>query len=106
VTIAANILLLVGAAFAFLAALGLLRFPDFYTRLHAASKAGTLGVGLILLGAGLSTGDPWTILRTVVGLVFLIFVTPISAHLLARSAVKSGVSTSSIVSINELQNSR
>jgi len=92
--------------FAALGALGILRFPDLYTRLHAASKAGPIGVGLILLGAGLASGDPLTIIRTVVGLVFLILVSPVSAHLLARSAVKSGVSPSSIVSINELENSR
>ena len=105
-SIAGNVLLLIGSMFAALGALGILRFPDLYTRLHAASKAGPIGVGLILLGAGLASGDPLTIVRTVVGLVFLILVSPVSAHLLARSAVKSGVSPSSIVSINELENSR
>ena len=89
-----------------LGALGVLRFPDLYTRLHAVSKAGPLGVGLILLGAGVSTGDPWTIVRSFVGLVFLILVSPVSAHLLARAAVKSGNQPSSIMSINELENSR
>jgi len=106
VIIAANISLLVGAIFALLGALGVLRFPDLYTRLHAASKAGPLGVGLVLLGAGVSTGDPWTILRTIVGLVFLMLVSPVSAHLLARAATKSGVQPTSISSINDLQNSR
>ena len=105
-TIAGAILLLVGSVFASLGALGILRFPDLYTRLHAASKAGPLGAGLILLGAGLSTGDPWTVLRTVVGLVFLILVSPVSSHLLARSAVKAGVQQRSTLSINELHNSR
>ena len=105
-TVAGAILLLVGSVFATLGALGILRFPDLYTRLHAASKAGPLGAGLILLGAGLSTGDPWTILRTVVGLVFLILVSPVSSHLLARSAAKAGVQPSSTLSINELHNSR
>jgi multicomponent Na+:H+ antiporter subunit G len=106
VTIAGALLLLVGSAFAALGALGVLRFPDLYTRLHAASKAGPLGVGLTLLGAGLVTGDPWTILRTIVGLVFLILVSPVSAHLLARAATKSGVPPDSVTSINELQDSR
>ena len=105
-TIAGTILLLIGSVFASLGALGILRFPDLYTRLHAASKAGPLGAGMVLLGAGLVSGDPWTILRTVVGLVFLILVSPVSAHLLARSATKTGVEASSIMSINELGNSR
>ena len=50
-------LMLIGAIFCALAALGVLRFPDLYTRLHAASKAGPLGAGLILLAAGLASGD-------------------------------------------------
>jgi len=86
-----GILMVVGAAFAMLGAVGLLRFPDVYTRLHAASKAGAPGVGLILLGSGLASADPFTLVRGVAGLVFLILVGPISAHLLARAALRSGV---------------
>lgn len=105
-TIAGAILLLAGSVFASLGALGILRFPDVYTRLHASSKAGPMGVGLMLLGAGVSTGEPWTILRTVIGLVFLILVSPVSSHLLARSAVKTGVKSRSTLSIDELHHSR
>lgn len=102
----AALLMLAGAAFTALGGLGVLRFPDVYTRLHAASKTGPLGAGLILVGAGLSTGDPLTILRTLAGMVFLVLVSPISAHLLARAAVRSGIIPSSSTSINELRNSR
>jgi len=100
------ILIVVGALFSVLGALGVLRFPDVYTRMHAASKAGPLGAGMILVGAGLSTGDPLIILRTLAGFVFLLLVSPVSTHLLARAAVKSGVAPSSSTSINELRNSR
>jgi len=102
----AAVLILVGATFSAAAALGVLRFPEIYTRLHAASKAGPLGSGLILVGAGLSTGDPLTILRTLVGLGFLVLVSPVSAHLLARSATKTGIGPASSTSINELPSSR
>ena len=105
-TIIGAILILVGASFCLLAALGILRFPDIYTRLHASSKAGPLGAGLILVGAGLASGDPFTMVRTLIGLVFLIFVSPISAHLLARAALSSGTPPASITSINEFQDSR
>lgn len=105
-TIAGAILILIGAAFCLLAALGVLRFPDVYTRLHASSKAGPLGAGLILSGAGVASGDPVTLLRSLLGLVFLILVSPISAHLLARAALRSGVPPASITSINEFQDSR
>ena len=100
------ILMLIGAAFIALAGLGILRFPDLYTRLHAASEAGPLGAGLILLGAGLSSADPWTILRALFGLVFLILTSPVSAHLLARAALKAGIELATITSINEFRNNK
>ena len=98
-------LMLIDAVFCTLAALGILRFPDLYTRLHAASKAGPLGAGLILLATGLASGDLLILVRCVLGLVFLILVSPISAHLLARSALRSGTPPSSITSIDEYEDS-
>lgn len=101
----ASALLLVGAAFSAIAALGLLRFPDVYTRLHAASKAGTLGAGLILIAVGIESGDWSVAVRCVLGLVFLIVTTPVAAHLLARAALKSGVSPDPRTSIVEYDGS-
>lgn len=98
---AADLIILIGALFALLGALGVLRFPDVYTRLHAASKAGPLGVGLILVGAGLHSGEPLIVLRVVLGLLFLILVSPIAAHLLSRAALRSGLPPSTSSSINE-----
>ena len=85
----AALLMLIGATFAMLAAIGIVRFPDLYTRLHAASKAGPLGAGLILLSAGVASGDVLTLIRCLLGLVFLILVGPVSAHLLARAALRT-----------------
>lgn len=104
-SIAGAVLMLVGSLFCLLATLGLLRFPDLYTRLHAAAKAGALGAGLVLLGAGVASGDPWILLRTVAGLVFLIVVSPVSAHLLARSALRTGTIPVNIPSIVQLDKS-
>ncbi|RYE11214.1 MAG: monovalent cation/H(+) antiporter subunit G [Hyphomicrobiales bacterium] len=102
-TILAALLLLAGSLFSAVAALGILRFPDIYTRLHAASKAGPLGAGLILLGAATASGD-WTIvLRCALGLLFLIATSPVSAHLLARAALKSGTPLDARTSPNEYQ---
>lgn len=81
---------LVGAVFGLLAAIGVLRLPDLYTRLHAASKAGVVGAGLILVAvAAISTDGP-VALRAGLGIVFLLLSTPIAAHLLARAAHKAG----------------
>jgi multicomponent Na+:H+ antiporter subunit G len=88
-------LLLVGAVFSLLAALGVLRLPDLYTRLHAASKAGVVGAGFMLVGAGIVSGDGAIVLRALLGMVFLLLATPISAHLLARAALRAGISPDS-----------
>jgi len=98
-------ILLIGAAFSAIAALGILRFPDVYTRLHAASKAGPLGAGLILIAVGIESGD-WAVgVRCILGLAFLIVTSPVSAHLLARAALKSGVSPDPRTSIVEYDSS-
>lgn len=100
-TLIGAVLLVCGSLLSALAALGILRFPDVYTRLHAASKAGPLGAGLILLGVAFASGD-WAIaVRGVLGLVFLIVTSPVSAHLLARAALKTGTNPDSRTSINE-----
>jgi multicomponent Na+:H+ antiporter subunit G len=106
VSLVGAILIVVGAALSALGAVGVLRFPDVYTRLHAASKAGAPGVGLILLGCGVASADPFTIVRGVVGLVFLMLVAPVSAHLLARAAVRNGIKPVPATSIDEVARSR
>ena len=83
-------LLLVGSLLSAVAGLGILRFPDVYTRLHAASKAGPLGAGLILLGLGAASADWAVAIRCVLGFCFLILTSPVAAHLLARAALRSG----------------
>ena len=54
----AGVFLIVGAGFSLLAAAGIYRFPDLYTRLHAATKAGTVGAGFVLLAVAISATDP------------------------------------------------
>ncbi|ARM87572.1 Na+/H+ antiporter subunit G [Rhizobium sp. CIAT894] len=86
----AALLLISGALFALSAAIGLLRLPDLYTRMHAASKVGTVGSGLLLLAAGLYSQDLAILARAIAGFVFLLLTAPVSAHLLARAAHLSG----------------
>lgn len=90
-TIVGTALVVLGSIFCFLAALGVLRFPDVFTRMHAATKAGVLGAGLIILGAAVASSDLAVILRALVGLAFLVLTGPVSAHLLARAALAGGI---------------
>jgi multicomponent Na+:H+ antiporter subunit G len=87
----AGILLLLGTGFMLVASIGLLRMPDLYTRMHAVTKAGTLGVGCILLSAAVAFGDLSVATRSVVALLFVLFTAPVSAHLLGRAGYLGGV---------------
>ena len=81
------LILLGGVAFALIGSVGLLRMPDFYTRLHAAGITDTLGAGLILLGLMLQAG--WTLIsvKLLHILIFLWFTGPIATHALSRAAL-------------------
>lgn len=86
----AGLLVVAGALFTLTAAIGLIRLPDVYTRMHAASKAGTMGCCVMLLALAVSSSD-WSIsTRAVAGIVFFLITVPISAHLLARAAHSAG----------------
>lgn len=86
----AGTLILIGAAFALVASIGLLRLPDLYTRMHAASKAGTLGSGVMLIALAVFADDKAIVTRAMAGVVFFLLTAPVSAHLLAKAAYESG----------------
>ncbi|PCJ95659.1 MAG: Na+/H+ antiporter subunit G [Hyphomicrobiales bacterium] len=88
--IVAALLMLVGASFALIAAIGILRLPDIYTRTHAASKAGTLGSGLLLLALAVFSQELTVVTRAFAAIVFFLLTAPISSHLLARAAYLAG----------------
>ena len=67
-----------------------MRLPDLYTRMHAASKAGTLGAGVLLVALAVHDGTGATTSRALAGVVFFLLTAPISAHLLARAAYAVG----------------
>ena len=95
-------LVLFGAAFSLVAAVGVLRMPDLYVRMHAASKAGTLGLGSLLIAVAVHSGDTAVVTRALVAIFFLMLTAPIGAHLLARAAYVSGVPCWSGTRIDEL----
>ncbi|QLF69811.1 Na+/H+ antiporter subunit G [Peteryoungia desertarenae] len=83
-------IVVVGALFSLLAAIGIIRLPDLYTRMHAASKAGTVGSGLLLLAVGIHSGEYSVFFRALAGIIFFILTAPIAAHLLAKAAHSVG----------------
>lgn len=79
------ILALLAGAFSLIAAIGVLRFPDAMTRMHASSKVATLGGSLALLAAAVDIGDPGAVSRVVLAILFLLLTAPVGAHLLGRA---------------------
>ncbi|MGA7180830.1 MAG: monovalent cation/H(+) antiporter subunit G [Thiobacillaceae bacterium] len=87
--LAADVLLLAGGLLCLLAALGLLRMPDVYNRIQAATKASTLGVLLVLAGVGLLQPGWWPKLVAIAG--FILFTSPVGSSTLARAFHRAGV---------------
>lgn len=85
------ILLVGGAVFTMIGAIGALRMPDFYTRMHAASVTDTGGMILMLLGLMVQAGLTLITAKLVFIMLFLLLTSPTAAHALARAAIEDGV---------------
>jgi multicomponent Na+:H+ antiporter subunit G len=85
------LLLVLGSLFSLVAALGMLRLPDTVMRMHAATKAGTLGAGLILIAEAFFYSELGITLRVLAAILFLLLTAPVAAHLIGRAAYYSGI---------------
>lgn len=103
IAIAVTVLLVCGALFSLAAAIGINRFPDLYTRMHAASKAGTVGSGLLLLAVGVDAFELSVFARAAIGFCFVIMTAPVSAHLLAKVAHHAGYRLSAVTVKDDLK---
>ncbi len=89
-TYVVGILIVIASLFTLPASIGLLRLPDLYTRMHAASKAGTVGSCVMLLALAIDASE-WSIsTRAIAGIAFFLLTVPISSHLLAKAAHAAG----------------
>ncbi len=102
--IAASILLLIGTAFTLIGSIGLVRLPDFYTRMHAPTKATTLGVSAVLAAAALTIpgGVLAVSLKALLAIVFLFLTAPIGAHMMGRAARAGGIGFCPQTHVDEL----
>ena len=85
------ILFVLGGFFICTGAIGVLRFPDFYTRLHAAGITDTLGADLILLAMALQSDNWLTIVKLFIMFIFLTLTSPVSTHAIAHAAWATGM---------------
>lgn len=86
-----TLFIIMGVVFMMIAAIGILRLPDFYIRMSAITKAGTMGVGLIVVGIALYFNDLLIATKSFVIISFMVLTAPVGAHIIARAAYRHGV---------------
>lgn len=101
--ILAGVLLLGGAAFSLVSALGVLRLPDVLIRMHASSKAGTLGAGMILAAVAVLYGTDEIVARAIAAIFFLLLTVPVASHMIGRAAYITGVKLWSGTVVDEVR---
>lgn len=96
-------LLLLGAGLMLVASLGLLRMPDILCRMHATTKAGALGGGLMVAAVAVHFDEPGVVTRAVAIVVFIILTAPVAGHVIGRAAYFVGASLWHRTVIDELK---
>lgn len=100
----AALLILIGGIISVISACGIIRFPDVYSRSHAATKSSTLAVLLTLLGAFLYIWVTESLIsvRLLLGILFVFLTAPAAGHLIIRAAYRSNVKMSDTTLVDEL----
>lgn len=78
--------IIIGTTFMAISSIGIIRLPDFYIRMSAITKAGTLGIGFIVSGIGIYFNDLEVVSKVLAIIFFLLLTSPVSAHIIARAA--------------------
>ena len=96
-TAIAAVLVVAGAALGMLAGLGVLRFPDVFSRMHAATKPATLGLVVLALGAAIAADSVNDVARLALVVALQFLTAPAGAHLVGRAAAQAGVARDRLV---------
>lgn len=99
----AAVLIIAGCIFCLVSAVGIVRLPDTLIRMHASTKAGSLGAGLILASVAVYSGEMGTVLKALLTLMFLYLTAPVAAHLAGRAAYRSGIQLSERTWVDHLR---
>lgn len=101
--IISSALILAGVFFMLVASIGLLRLPDFYTRMSAITKGATLGMGLIVVGIGVYFNNPETMFKILGILFFTLITSPVAAHAITRTAIHRRVTLWKRTNVKEFE---
>lgn len=89
VNICSQLCLLIGAFLSLSGGVGILRFPDFYTRMHAVGVSDTLAAGMILIGLMLQAPESLVVFKLMMILLMTLFINPSASHALAKAAMRN-----------------
>ncbi|MDQ4144359.1 MAG: monovalent cation/H(+) antiporter subunit G [Actinomycetota bacterium] len=89
--LAATGLIGLGAALMLLAGVGVVRLPDVFSRMHAGTKAASLGLACVLTGAAILVSDPVATVKVLLAILFQFVTAPVAAHAIGRAAYRAGV---------------
>ena len=90
-TVITGVFLAVGCFFILVASIGIIRFPDFYSRMHPAGKTDTLGQAMILIGLMVYEGFSMVSVKLAIIITFIFIVNPTATHALAKAAYVVGL---------------
>lgn len=99
------IIILIGSIISVISAVGMIRFPDIYSRAHAATKTTTLAVLITLVGTFIYVwlGEGFISIRLILGIIFVFMTAPVSGHLVLRSAYRANVKMADETKEDELK---
>ena len=99
----AELIVLAGAVLILLAGIGVIRFDDALARMHALTKATTLGVLLVLIGAAIALPDPNDITSLILAAVLQVLTSPVSAHMIGRATYRARSINARVDVVDELR---
>ncbi|MBN2162844.1 MAG: monovalent cation/H(+) antiporter subunit G [Pontiellaceae bacterium] len=97
----ASVFLLIGGLLTLVATAGILRLPDLFTRMHAATKTGTVGVSAITIGMMIHFNTITVTSKGILVIAFFLLTAPVAAHMISRAAYRSGASLWILTRIDE-----
>ena len=103
IEIISGLLLIIGATFMLIASIGIIRFPDLLMRMHASTKAGSLGASTLLIGAAIIFPTTEVFTRVITTVIFILLTAPVAAHVIGRAAYHIGIDLWEGTLVDELQ---
>ncbi|MCY7301087.1 MAG: monovalent cation/H(+) antiporter subunit G [Ilumatobacteraceae bacterium] len=100
--VASAVLIVLGTLLTLVAALGLVRLPDFFARGHAATKGATLGLAVTLSGAAIQMSNHGDVAKLALAVIAQFLTAPVASHLLGRTAHRTGIALSEHTVLDEL----